>query len=220
MRRHGYIRYYRQRVPLLTPTQKGHILLTLLLLGLLALIIQASSFLKQLSREIALSDAIDLTTITINETIHRKMAESNFDDNYFVSFEKDNEGNITAISTNMARVNSFSSEVLSEIVRSCANGELNIRVPVGNLMGSNILLGKGPEVPVDIIMLTSSYTDFRNELVSAGINQTKHQIILEVVVDIDVLLPWETSNTRVVSETLIAETVVVGRVPETYVNTE
>lgn len=220
MRRRGHIRYHKRQYPLLTPTQKGHILLTVLLLGLLALLIQASSFLKQLSREIALSDAIDLITVAINETINRKMSEGSYDDSYFVNFEKDNEGKITAISTHMARVNTFSSEVLSDIVRSCANGELNIRVPVGNLLGSNLLLGKGPEVPVDIIMLTSSYTDFRNELVSAGINQTKHQIILEVVVDIDVLLPWETSNTRVVSETLIAETVIVGDVPDTYLNTE
>lgn len=205
---------------MLSATQKGYIILSVLLLGLLGMIVQASSFLRQLSKEIAISDAIDLITLQINESIQQKMAQGTYENNYFVSFEKDNEGRITAISTHMARVNSFSSEVLGDIVRSCNSGKLNVRVPLGNLLGSNILLGKGPEVPVDIIMLTSSYTDFRNELVSAGINQTKHQIILEVIVDIDVLLPWETANTRVISETLIAETVIVGDVPETYLNTE
>ena len=67
-------------------------------------------------------------------------------------------------------------------------------------------------------MLTSSRVDLKNELISAGINQTKHQIKLDVVIDIDVILPWSTVSTRVDSEILVAETVVVGRVPETYFN--
>ena len=221
------LRYRRRRVihpragvPLLTPDQKGTLILTFLLLALLALAVRASAYLKQLAGEMALSDASDLVTIAINDTINRKMSEGQYSYDYFVSFEKDNEGRITAISTNMSRVNTFSSEVLRDIVTATNSGGLEIEVPLGNLLGMNLTLGKGPKIPVEIIMLTSSYTDFRNELVSAGINQTKHQIILEVVVDIDVLIPWDTVSTQVVSETLIAETVIVGDVPETYVNTE
>ena len=89
---------------------------------------------------------------------------------------------------------------------------------MGNLLGSTLLLGRGPLVPVEITMLTSSRVDLKNELISAGINQTKHQIKLDVVIDIDVILPWSTVSTRVDSEILVAETVVVGRVPETYFN--
>ena len=67
-------------------------------------------------------------------------------------------------------------------------------------------------------MLTSSRADFRNDICSAGINQTRHQIILEVRVDIDVLVPWDTLSTQVVSEVLVAETVIVGSVPKLYLN--
>ena len=67
-------------------------------------------------------------------------------------------------------------------------------------------------------MLTSSHVDFKNELSDAGINQTKHQIKLDVVVDIDVIMPWQTISTQVVSEILIAETVILGDVPDTYLN--
>ena len=100
------------------------------------------------------------------------------------------------------------------------NGILNIRVPIGNLLGSNILMGKGPEVPVEVITLTSSYIDIENEIVSTGINQAKHKIILKVDVDIDILIPWDVLTTRVESNVLIAETVIVGAVPETYVDVE
>lgn len=95
-----------------------------------------------------------------------------------------------------------------------------MKIPFGNLTGLNILMGRGPEVPVRIIYLTSSKVDFRNELTAAGINQTKQQLDLEVTVNIDVLVPWDTESSSVVTEVLIADTVIVGQVPQTYVNVE
>lgn len=67
-------------------------------------------------------------------------------------------------------------------------------------------------------MLTSSRVEFNNSIVTAGINQTKHQINLEVIVDIDILIPWDTESTQVQTEVLIADTIVVGQVPKTYLN--
>ena len=66
--------------------------------------------------------------------------------------------------------------------------------------------------------MTSSRVEFNNSIVTAGINQTKHQINLEVIVDIDILVPWGTESTQVVTEVLIADTIVVGRVPDTYLS--
>ena len=61
---------------------------------------------------------------------------------------------------------------------------------------------------------------FSNGIVTAGINQTKHQVNLEVIVDIDVLIPWDTASTQVKTEVLIADTVIVGKVPDTYMNVQ
>ena len=80
---------------------------------------------------------------------------------------------------------------------------------------TSLLLGRGFDIPVDITMLSSSRVDFKNDLISAGINQTKHQMKLDVVIDIDVIMPWRTVSKQVVSEILIAETVIVGKVPQT-----
>ena len=88
------------------------------------------------------------------------------------------------------------------------------------MSGLNLLMGKGPNVPVDIIMLTSSRVDFRNDIVSSGINQAKYQLILEVTIDIDVLVPWGTESASTVTEVIVADTVIVGKVPETYLNME
>ena len=154
----------------------------------------------------------------INDTISRKFAEEDYGYDYFVELEHGEDGTVTAVQTNMARINAFSSELLSDIVHAADGGELSLSIPIGNVLGSSLLLGKGPEIPVDITMLTSSHVDFKNELSAAGINQTKHQIKLDVVIDIDVIMPWQTVSTQVVSEILIAETVLLGDVPETYLN--
>lgn len=166
----------------------------------------------------ALSDASDMITATINDKINEKMSAGQYTYDYFVNLQKDNDGNITAISANMARINTLSSEILQEVIAATNSGMHDLNIPLGNLLGMNLLLGRGPNVPVKILMLTSSFADFRNELSSAGINQIKHQIILEVRVEIDVLLPWEMRSTEVVSEVLIAETVLVGKVPNSYLN--
>lgn len=189
-----------------------------LVLSFSVAIVFIGRFLKDISGQMALSNASDTITAAINDKINEKMSEGQYDYNYFVTLQKDNSGNITAISANMARINTLSSEILQEVIAATNSGMMDIDIPLGNLLGSNLLLGRGPNVPVKIIMLTSSYSDFRNELEAAGINQVKHQIILEVRVQIDVMLPWEVQSTEVVSEVLIAETVLVGKVPDTYLN--
>ncbi len=198
--------------------ETGLIIFIFLAVAFLAVAIPISNFLKDIASQMALSDATDMITATINDKINEKMSEGQYTYDYFVNLQKDSEGNVTAISANMTRINTLSSEILREVIASTNSGELNLSIPLGNLLGSNLLLGRGPHIPVKIIMLTSSYADFRNELSSAGINQIKHQIILEVRVQIDVLMPWEVQSTEVLSEVLIAETIIVGKVPNTYLN--
>ena len=178
----------------------------------------ASLFLDDLSTRIAVSDASDAVTARVNQTIAELMAEKDYGGDYFVRFEKDEAGEVTAISSNMARINALSAEILDRVVGATENHTITVEIPAGNLSGVSLLMGRGPKVPVEILVLTSSRVEFNNSIVTAGINQTKHQINLEVVVDIDVLIPWGTESAQVVTEVLIADTIVVGRVPETYLN--
>lgn len=208
----------RPRMPRRTTEKKATILIIFVIIALCVAVSLAGSFLKEISGQMALSNASDTITAVINDKINEKMSEGQYDYNYFVTLQKDDAGNITAISANMARINTLSSEILQEVIAATNNGMEDIQIPLGNLMGSNLLMGRGPDIPVKIIMLTSSYADFRNEIESAGINQVKHQIILEVRVQIDVMLPWEVQSTEVLSEVLIAETILVGKVPDTYLN--
>ena len=175
-------------------------------------------FLKNISCRIAVSDASDIVTVQVNNAIAEVMAEEEYDEESFVRFEKNAAGEVTAISSNMARINALSAEILEKVVGATENRMLRVSIPLGNLTGISLLMGRGPGVPVKILMLTSSRVEFQNNIVTAGINQTKHQINLEVMVDIDILIPWGTESAQVVTELMIADTVVVGKVPDTYLN--
>ena len=188
-----------------------------LLLVMLALI-AIGLYLRALSRDIAISDARDAVTLAVNGCVSRMMRENDYGYDYFVTLEKDAQGNITAITTNTAHINALSSQIMQEIARAADSESLNISIPLGSLLGSNLLMGRGPRIPVQVRMLTSSFVRFDNDLISTGINQSRHVVTLIADVDVDIMIPLSTVSTTVETEILIAETVIVGRVPETYVN--
>ncbi len=186
----------------------------------LILIAAISWFLGDLATQMAVSDATDIVTKTVNDSINEVIGKGVYGFDYFITLEKDGEGNVTAISSDMAHINTLSTEILNSVIESTDNGIIKINIPAGNLSGLNLLLNKGPDIQVDIIMLTSSRVDFRNEMVSCGINQAKYQLVLEVTVDIDILVPWGTESATTVTEVIVADTVIVGKVPNTYLNME
>ena len=195
-----------------------HLAPLLLLASILLFLSVSMLFLKDLSSQIAVSDAKDAVTIAVNRTITELMRDSNYDSDAFVTFVRDDSGAVTAISSNMARINALSAQILDRVAGETSRKLLTVEIPAGNLTGISLLMGRGPGVPVQIVALSSSRVEFQNSIVTAGINQTKHQITLQVIVDIEVLVPWGTESAQAVTEVLIADTVVVGQVPETYVN--
>ncbi len=212
--------YVALRMPRLSRKGKAVLILLLLCLGAYICLRPASLYLRHLAGQMALSDATDMIILAVNNTIQDTMSQGEYDYDYFITLEKDEQGAITAISTNMAHINALAAQLLQDVVEITDSGVLDIAIPVGNLTGSNLLQGRGPEIPVQIVMLTSSRADFRNVLTEAGINQTKHEIILELTIDVDVLVPWEIMSTQVVTEVLVAESGIVGSVPDTYFNME
>lgn len=194
------------------------LLLLLLLLGAVFFGVRLNTYLRELSEAMALSDSEDMVVSAVNDAVIDMMAKGDYDYDYFVSLGKNEQGNVVSLDANMSRVNAFSAELLSQVAE-LSQETIEVHIPVGNLVGSSLLLGKGPDIVVHMIMLTSAHVEFRSELATAGINQTEHRLLLNVVVDIDVLVPWGRASTQTVTEVIIAETVIVGNVPNMYVNT-
>lgn len=209
----GY-RYYRRP---LTRRAAARLLLTLALLVLIGMLAVAGTQMKQLLTKLAVTRVTNtvnrIVTQAVNETIDS--GEIRYDD--LISFEKDNDGKITAVKSNMPEFNRLQSKILNVILERISEvSTRDLSIPLGSLTGANLLAGRGPLVSVRMQSVGSSTAHLENRFVSAGINQTKHQIFLDVDVSVAILLPGFSTATQVSNAFTVAETVIVGTVPETY----
>lgn len=209
-----------RRRPVRAKPNVGRTIVLLSMLLIAAIAVTVLFFFRGLVTELAVSDAQDAVVITVNSIVKEIMQREDFSSGKLISLEKDSGGNITAVTTNVSAINILEAEILEEVVSETMETVITVHVPVGNLTGSAILLNRGPKIPVDVILLSSSMGGFRSELTAAGINQTRHQILLDLEVQLSLLMPWRTIDTSVFTEILVSETVIVGKVPESYLNWE
>ena len=181
-----------------------------LLAALLALAIVAMTHLKPVLTSLAtarVSNTVNgIVTAAVNETIY----SGGVDYDQLISFEKDNEGKITAVKSNMAEFNRLQSAIIDEVLEKLSEVTTKeLSVPVGTLLGA-------PVIRVRMQSVGSSSAHFENAFTSAGINQTKHQIYLVVDVYVSILLPGFSTTTKFSNTYSVAETVIVGSVPDNY----
>lgn len=171
-------------------------------------------------RDLAETQVKNTTSDLTNDAIARQIASGDIRYDRIVYFEKDLNGGITALKTNMSEVNRLKTDILNIIndeILALDNSDIGI--PVGSLILPEFLSGKGPAIPVHILSIRNSDAVFTSHFTQAGINQTLHQLIMEVSIDIAVLVLGSTSSFTVTSEVVVAETVIVGDVPQTYLQT-
>ena len=204
------------RAPFLRLGRTSPLIYALIVAALIS--IPFSFYLQTLVRQYSRTASSDHVRQTIAAIISEKMLNGEYGYDYFVTLEKDGGGNITAITANTVRINALSAEIVSDISAASANGRLDLRIPLGTLTDSVLLSGRGPTIPVCVVLLTASAVNFVGDFQSAGINQTKHQILLDVSVDVNLLIPRGSLAQTISAQLLVAETVIVGKVPENYIN--
>lgn len=160
------------------------------------------------------------TSDLINDAIDKQIQEGNVQYDRIVYFEKDLDGRITALKTNMSEVNRLKTNILNiindEILQMDSS---DIGIPLGSLFFPEIFSGRGPTFPVSILSIRNSDASFSSDFEEAGINQTLHQLNMQISVDIAVLVLGETNYFTIASQVMIAETIIVGQVPETLFQT-
>lgn len=154
-----------------------------------------------------------IVVAAVNEAVEKGII--NYD--ALVTLEKDDTGRVTALRSNMGEVNRLQSAIADDILQRLSEVSTSeLSIPLGTLTGSALLAGRGPSIHVRMQAVGSTSASFRNNFSAAGINQTKHQILLRVDVYMSILLPGFTTSTKVTNEISVAETVIVGGVPENY----
>ena len=170
--------------------------------------------------DLAQTSVKNATSDLANDSVAQQIENGNIQYDRIVYFEKDINGRITALKTNIGEVNRLKTDILNIINgRILALDAADIGIPIGSLFLPEFFSGKGPAIPVHILAIRNSDATFSSNFIQAGINQTLHQLVMEVNVEAAVLVLGETSTFQVSSQIVVAETVIVGEVPNTFIQT-
>ena len=170
-----------------------------------------------LVEQTALYTVTDAVSLKINRVIQSQIRSGLLDYDALVTMEKDAEGNVTALITNVSAVNLLQAEITTRIIQEISDNFISkLEIPLGTVMDSSLFYGRGPLIPVKLKAVTNVSARFENDFSAAGINQTRHQIRLNVSVQVLVVIPGRELTAPVNTTVVIAETVIVGKVPELY----
>lgn len=170
--------------------------------------------------ELAQTQVINSTSDLINDAIDRQIETGNIQYDRIVYFEKDLDGRITALKTNMSEVNRLKTDILNIIndeILALDTSDLGIHT--GNILLPELFSGRGLLLPVQILSIRNSEASLHSDFTEAGINQTLHQLNMHIRVDVTVLVLGQTDSFTISSQVIVAETVIVGQVPETLLRT-
>mgnify|MGYP005776637317 FL=1 len=163
--------------------------------------------------------AKSIATIISNEEATNVMSEHTYDELFTI--EKDNNGNITMIKSNVIPINEIISDVAVRIQEQInARGRENIEIALGSFTGFKLLAGRGPGIKITISSIGNVETDLRSEFTAQGINQTLHRVYLQVKCQVSILTPFEDITREITNQVLLLENVIVGQIPNTYYNIE
>jgi sporulation protein YunB len=173
--------------------------------------------LRPMIKNVAANRAHTISTNAINEAVLKELDDSGLKYSDFVKIERSETGKILALTTDSKLINRLKSRISIAIQDKLSRSEINkISIPLGTLLGAEFCSGMGPLVPLNISISGSVVTEFESKFCDAGINQTKHQIYLNIHTKIGALVPGYSTATDVNTNINIAETIIVGEVPNMY----
>ena len=174
---------------------------------------------KPIFEKLCIDRAKSIATLISNEEATNVMKDYEYDE--LVTIHKDSQNNINLIETNVITVNKIISDVANRIQNAINNNEENeIGIRLGSFTGIKLLSGRGPKIPIKISAIGNVETDFRSEFQEAGINQTLHRLYLDVECEVSILTPFDTMTEKIKNQVILAENVIIGKIPETYYNLE
>lgn len=207
-------RRYRPPMP---PAQRARLLCLLAAVCLVALFLVGLFHLKAILGDMAVTRVSNSVNRLVNEAVYDAIDSGDIQYDELITLQKDANGNIAALQSNMAAFNRLQADISGDVLDRLGQvSDTELAIPLGTLTGSALLAGRGPKFRVRMQSIGSCTAHFENAFDHAGINQTTHSILLYVDVSVTILLPGFSTFTKVSNAFSVAETVIVGAVPDTY----
>ena len=175
------------------------------------------NFVNPIFETLCKDKAKSVATMITNEETTKIIEKYNYDT--FFTIQKDEKGSIQIINANVLRINQVTSDIAVAIQKALDNNEKNkIYIHSGAITGIRFLSGTGPRIPLKIASVGNIDTDLRSEFISQGVNQTLHRVYLNIKTNVSILSSFNTIESSIENQVLIAEHVIIGEIPSNYYN--
>ena len=192
--------------------------LILLVLLLTAAVIAMEQNLSQTMLDMAFARAYSMAVETINRAVKQAMGQGvTYEE--LIDAQMDAQGRVSRLRANTMRMNELASQTALLAERELGSAENQVvEIPLGAALGVSFLSGFGPRLEVQILPVGAVHTSFDTEFETAGINQTRHKIFLNLRATVSLIVPTGSQLVEVTSTVPIAESIIVGEVPESFVD--
>lgn len=191
--------------------------ITLILLGCALFALLLRQRVIPVIREMGKAEAENAVTLAINRVLSEMLLSGELDYSALVHLETDGSGAVSAVYADMGRINLVRAKIAESVLREIMEKEsTELSLPLGSLFGDTLFSGMGPKLPVRILAVEAIKADLSSRFTSAGINQTLHQIRVELLVTLRVMVPGGLAEGNVSARVPVAETLLLGRVPDSY----
>lgn len=176
---------------------------------------------RPLIRTMAASQAKVLSVQAINEAVSEVLMAQNATYENLVTVHKDNDGRVNSVTADVLKLNLLKARISTAVAEKISKIDMkSVSIPIGSIIGGDLFSGRGPRIQVKLTLTGNANAEVFNSFSAAGINQTHHQIVLKVKTSVYVIIPGNNTSTNVETDFVVAETVIVGMVPEAFTNVE
>ncbi len=191
----------------------------LALILLIAITLEGDKRLRVLINNFASSKAKILSNVVINQTVYDYLEEKGIKYTDLMTVNTAEDGTVTSVEFNTVELTKLKAGIITKIQYNInAKDSITMNIPIGTLTGNQFLNNRGPKIRISMQISSAVYSEIGSKFTSAGINQTLHQITLGIKSDVYFVMPWYRSSGSFKTEFILAETVIVGRVPDAYTN--
>lgn len=198
---------------------KFRAIIALMLVIVVGLVVWIDWGMRPLVRSYGMNYAKTVCTRAINESVTDLLSREHLKYEDLVELEKKDTGEIISVEANALTINQLKADITNTVLDRLEKQDVQtVRIPLGTLTGSDLLTGRGPAIPFKIGITATTLTNIRSSFESAGINQTCHQLFVDLEVQLFAALPGNPEEITVKSEFMVAETILAGTVPEFFAN--
>jgi sporulation protein YunB len=168
----------------------------------------------QVCKDYSLKIATESINKSVLETLKDKIKYSDL-----ITIEKNANGNVSLMTVNSYKVNNLNREISLNITKNIEHSiSQGVPVPFFLFSGINLLSGYGPTIKYKAVFINKVESNFSSIFQTVGMNQTLHSIYIDISVEMVLEMPANSKKESCKGSVLVGETIIVGKVPDTYLN--